>query len=68
MSVNVMSTSLFPVPHTIRLYSGVIPVEQVAQAYSTKRAKLAQLENMENGRAVELVKNYGAAYRNRTDT
>jgi hypothetical protein len=32
-----------------RLYSGVIPVEQVAQAYSTKMAKLAQLENMENG-------------------
>lgn len=32
-----------------RLYSGVIPVEQVEAAYSKKRAKLAQLENMENG-------------------
>jgi hypothetical protein len=36
-------------PAMTRLYSGVIPVEQVETAYSAKRVKLTQLENMENG-------------------
>jgi hypothetical protein len=52
-----------------RLYSGMIPMEQVQAAFSMKnRSSVVQMEKMENGAAAQVAEDYGAAYRNRTDT